>query len=211
MTKLHGFDERLLGELKQVVAQRATTPEAVPARRARFGWKPRVALVVAAVTLGAVAAVGAMLTPGHETTPAYAVSPQRDGTVRVEIRHLSDAEGLERKLAAVGIAAEVDYLPYGKHCRHPRYTEVDGRGLLGIESAGTGTGIAFTVDPANFTGHTLVLETSGDARVGVVKVGVAAGDVAPCVPVDAQPVPPAGGGSERGTDERGTSEGGRSR
>ncbi|GAA4015828.1 hypothetical protein GCM10022247_43480 [Allokutzneria multivorans] len=173
------FEDRLLTELKQVVAEREPVR---PAAR----WR----LALAATGLAAVA-VPLLFTGGGA---AFALEKQQDGTVRVEIKQLSDAAGLERKLAELGIKAKVDYLPAGKTCRAPRFTPMRDKpvssagalstGLSSSEAAGTAA--VFTFDPADFTGdRAVVIETSGEGDVSGLVVTFAEGAVGACVPVDA--------------------------
>lgn len=198
-TNLNGFDERLLNELKRVVAGRAAT-KSTPVARTRFGWKPRLALAAGAAALGVTGAVVTAVAPGQETTTsAYAVTTEQDGKVRVEIKITRDADGLERKLEKVGIAAEVDYLSGGQRCQHPRYTKAPGTIPLRIDRTGKRASVVFIVDPADFRGRTLVIEVSGPmTRNGVTDVNalivamidIAVGEVKPCAPVDV-PLPTA--------------------
>ncbi|MGH3655308.1 MAG: hypothetical protein ACRDUA_01490 [Micromonosporaceae bacterium] len=188
------FEDRLLAELKQVVAERPA-PEPTPAREtvaaARgFGWKLKLAAIGAAVAAGVAVAVALPLAPGQQDEPAYAVTVQDDGKVRVEIYELKDAEGLERKLEEAGIPAEVDYLPPGKMCREPRYTSSDSQAVAGPPESG-GDPTIMTLDPkALRDGETVVLTTSTydglDNGLSAVSVGfgVATGEVKPCEPVD---------------------------
>jgi len=101
------FEDRLLAELKQVVAERA------PVRRRR---RLTVALVAAVVLV----AGGAVAGPALLSSPAYAVERDPDGSIRVYIRDYRDPEGLQRRLAAFGVRAAIDYLPAGADCREPR-------------------------------------------------------------------------------------------
>ncbi len=190
------FEERLLTTLKQVVAERnaldSTPAGAEVAGRARWPRrKPHLAMTAAAaaVALGLTAVVVLPLGPGNGA--AYAVTSLGDGKVRVEINHLSDADGLERNLEEAGIPAEVDYLPGGMYCREPRFTPVpgDSREMIGFEGEPDGS-LAFTVDPADFQGdRTLVIVTSGPQEgpptPGTEVMAIAAeGEVAPCEPVE---------------------------
>ncbi|MFN2389156.1 MAG: hypothetical protein ABR575_06055 [Actinomycetota bacterium] len=187
------FEERLLTALKQVVAERgALVPTPAPGEAARparrSGWKPGI-LVAGAVALGLT--VTGIVAVGPAGTPAYAVTSQGDGRVRVEINHLSDADGLERKLEQAGIPAAVDYLATGMSCKEPRFTAVPGdpRDMIGFEGGADGS-LAFTLDRADFEGdRTLVVVTSGPKEgppTGAdVMAVIARGTVGPCEPVDA--------------------------
>ncbi|SDN47152.1 hypothetical protein [Allokutzneria albata] len=191
------FEDRLLTELKQVVAEREPVR---PAPR----WRP--VAVAAALVVAAGTAVQLLFSGGGA---AYALEEQQDGTVRVEIKELSDAAGLQRRLAELGIKAKVDYLPAGKTCRAPRFTPMRDKpqnaagalstGLNSSEAAGTAA--VFTFNPADFTGdRSVVIETSGGGDVSGLQVSFAEGPVGACVPV---PVPPghigngSGGGGSR--------------
>jgi hypothetical protein len=192
MTAPHGplgeFEERLLSELRQVVAERAATPSG--GRPARIlGWRlqlrPAAVGVVAVVALAVAAVVGL---PLLRDTPAYAVSSARDGTVTVRINELRDADGLERQLERHGIPAEVDYTPAGTVCREGRYTPSPT--LFRMELGQDGGRLRFAVDPRQLTpGDTVVITTSGGADAGAVGVSLARGEVLPCVPVAADFAP----------------------
>ncbi|MFI9597514.1 hypothetical protein [Nonomuraea sp. NPDC052265] len=57
--------------------------------------------------------------------PAHAVTTSPDGTVEVTVNELSDPAGLEAKLGAVGIKADVTFLAPATRCAAPRFTGVD--------------------------------------------------------------------------------------
>src|SRR5262249_35212973 len=119
-----GFEERLLHELRSVVAaQPCAGPEPPPGRpRAWVGSPRRLTLVGGTAVLVAVAAAAGVpfLTGG--AAPAFAVDANEDGTVTVEINSLRDAAGLQSKLREAGIRAVVQYLPPGKACKQPWLT-----------------------------------------------------------------------------------------
>src|SRR3712207_2642954 len=102
------FEDRLLVELQEIVAERAAAaPSGAPDTVAdtatdRAGrWKPRLVLTAVAASL---AVVGAVVVPSFVGgDSAYAVEPQQDGTIHVEIKQVSDAEGLQRRLTELGI------------------------------------------------------------------------------------------------------------
>jgi hypothetical protein len=116
---LGGFEQRLLRELRQVVAVNpkaaVSVPEA-PARSSVFGRRLRIGLAATAATATAIAVASAISIGGGEGSTAWAVSPNPDGTVTVEIKSLSDAAGLQQKLDEAGIRSLVQYLPPGKTC-----------------------------------------------------------------------------------------------
>jgi hypothetical protein len=189
-----GFEERLLDELRSMVA-RPSSSSRRPLRQPR-AWvtsvpRRRVALVggVAAL-LGVVAAAGVPFVTGG-ATPAYAVSANDDGSVTVEINSLSDAAGLQNKLREAGINAVVQYLPPGKACKQPWFTEAaplssdEIKG--GIEHEGGST--RFTISKNLPADTTLVILTQVDAgdssRPQSLGLSLAKGEVGPCELIDA--------------------------
>src|SRR4051812_1035673 len=100
MNTLDSFEEELLGHLRTVVADRH---DLAPAKRRR----PAVKLAAAgAVTT---AAVGAALL-GDGQAPAFAVTDQPNGDVRVQVEQLADAAALQQALADHGVPATVRYV-----------------------------------------------------------------------------------------------------
>jgi hypothetical protein len=208
------FEERLLRELRRVVAE---APEAAPAprgRRPRLRGMPSRRLALGAETAMLVAlgaAVGVPFLSGG-AAPAYAVTDNGDGTVTVQINSLRDAAGLQQKLREDGIPAVVQYLPWGKACRQPWFTPAGPRVHHAMRTS-TGTS-AMADGPTTFTvpsdlpaGETLVITTSDTVtadggHAAAVSVAFAAGQVPPCQVVDAPagslPVPPSGTGSTGG-------------
>jgi hypothetical protein len=108
------FEERLLHELREVVAERPA-PSAAPAPTSvvaptRARQRPRRRLVVAAAGgVAAVLAAVAIFAGSGGTESAYAVTPRADGSVTVKISRLSDAAGLQRALRDAGVPAVVRY------------------------------------------------------------------------------------------------------
>ncbi|MFW6723292.1 hypothetical protein ACHZ98_24680 [Streptomyces sp. MAR4 CNY-716] len=194
---LTGFEERLLGELKQVVADRAaaqgTAPGPVPVavrapRPRRRVWAGLTATVgVAAAGTAAVVALPAM-----GGSAAYAVETNDDGTVTATIKEFKDAEGLERQLEEHGVSAEVDYVEGGKWCRQDRGETVDRDFLFDQQSPKEqGGSWSFTVRPADFEpGETLVIDTawSQDGELASAFIGsqLVTGPVRPCDPSPAR-------------------------
>ncbi|HET7120518.1 MAG TPA: hypothetical protein VFI17_04610 [Solirubrobacterales bacterium] len=135
----HGsdFEERLLDELKAVVAQRAaeqdlSTEVGMPSPRGRRG--PRLAFGAAAVCAATVAML--VLNSGSGDTPeAFAVEPQEGGGVTISVYSAEDSAGLEAALAEAGIRSQVTWLPAGMTCREPRFTtssaKTSGGGTIG--------------------------------------------------------------------------------
>jgi len=118
------FEQRLLDELKAVVAERgAEQATATEGAKPTPAWRraPRLVLGAAAV-LAAAVAVLIFSSGGGNTPTAFAVEPQEGGGVRIKIYSLEDASGLEGALEEAGIEAQVTWLPAGKVCREPHYT-----------------------------------------------------------------------------------------
>lgn len=202
---LNGFEGRLLSELRQTIAERATPapPLPVPAGRPRFTRPLRVRRLALGLTTAAALvaglAIGLPLAGGESANAAgYAIDKQGDGTITVTIRDWDNPEALERDLEAAGIPAEVDVLPVKKFCEEPRFKRAawpDDKILLstGIKESGVQH---ITLRPDDFRpGWTLVLTSQPDQDFpggGRVRYGAAAevadGPVAPCVPVDRPPV-----------------------
>jgi hypothetical protein len=195
------FEERLLAQLRVVVRERSEMPafqapaEATAGGPRSWGLGPRLALGGGGVA--AVAAAVLVISSGTgDTSKAFAVEPQGEGNVRVEISSLSDAKGLESALDAAGINSNVEYLEAGKTCREPRFQQAapaPGKGIevrIGIKQGPSGT--TFTVNrDAVGPGQTLVVTASPgeDGNAGPVAVQVAEGKIGACVPVAGAPLP----------------------
>ena len=153
------FEERLLQQLKAVVAQRGAEQEdATESAEHSSGWRRAARpAVVAAGVLAAAAAVLVFNSGGNNPPPAFAkgfaVERQRGGGVAIKIYSANNATGLERALRKAGIRSQVTWLAAGMSCREPRFTPstaqtspggtigaltVDGRGkamTIGVMSA----------------------------------------------------------------------------
>ncbi len=150
--RLGGFEEKLLGELKTVVAQRSAE-EPGPARALTPLWlRPR---VVAAVSAGALAigAVGVALLSGVSTAPpamaAFDVRANDDGTATVTIYRFDDADGLEEQLAEYGVQADVVYTPIGERCQPDRYELSPTQHQVDVDH-GTQAGVPLNVNDVEF-------------------------------------------------------------
>lgn len=191
------FEDRLLAQLRAVVAQRgaaeaaetAEAPAPTPARRRG----PRLALG-GAVALVAVAAALIVSVGGEGTSAAYAVEPQPNGDVSVQINDLSDASGIEAALKQAGIPADVTYLPAGMTCRRSGLEAFPGDSMLTghVDADGVSDGsLTFKVDPHVLgPGQTLVLTATAGSKETTIsgaslQVQIATGKVAPCNPVQA--------------------------
>ncbi|GAB3420895.1 hypothetical protein [Flindersiella endophytica] len=102
------FEDKLLGQLKQVVTERAAEPVT------RRHWRPRLALAGAVAATAAIG-IAAPVLVADRTSPAWAVTQTGD-RIHVTILDYRDAEGLERKLESMGVSAVVDYPPAGMSC-----------------------------------------------------------------------------------------------
>lgn len=191
----NNFEERLLTRLRAEVADRGAAAEA-PAggATARPAWQrpaPRLALgAVAAVA--SVTAVLAFSAGGDNTPAAFAVEPQPEGEVSVEIRNLEDAKGLEAALGEAGIPASVTYLADGTACKEPRFQSVPWPGGDSAIVTGPGSGdgpFAFSISrDAVGPGQTLVITASPSSGVLLdAQVNIAEGAVAPCEPISSPP------------------------
>jgi hypothetical protein len=131
------------------------------------------------------------LSAGGGAAAAFAVEPQPEGLVSVEIRSLEDAKGLEEALDEAGIPASVNYLATGLACKEPRFRSVPwpGGDRALVSGPGSGEGpFVFSISPdAVGPGQTLVITASPSPEVllGVSQVEIAEGAVAPCEPVPA--------------------------
>ncbi|GAA1708620.1 hypothetical protein GCM10009745_65600 [Kribbella yunnanensis] len=183
---MNTFEDKLLAELRTVVAERP-----VDIRRKRP--KRLLAGVAACLTLAAGTAVAVPMLGGEQTTsPAYAVTTEADGKVRVRIYNFTDAAGLEKRIRAAGVRAEVTILPPGKKCRRtpaPVIHEVRGAVLNSAQVATSKPGdvrLSLILDPAKFRDHTLLLELIDDGRFSGTTGPKRAqtGSFGPCVLVD---------------------------
>jgi hypothetical protein len=134
------FEERLLDELKTVVARRGAeqeVPTETPAHSPGWGRAPRLAVGGGAV-LAAAAALLVFSSGSDNTSRAFAVEPQDGGGVTITIYSPEDAAGLEGALAEAGIRSQVTWLPSGTTCREPRFTQSTVKSPLGGEFGGIG-------------------------------------------------------------------------
>ncbi|MFI7421850.1 hypothetical protein [Nonomuraea sp. NPDC049684] len=189
---MNTFEERLLGALK---AEMAAGTQPVPAPVVRRPRRRVVGLAAAAASVAVVATVTATGLFGGG--PAYAVTGTADGGVAVEINAFRDPGGLADELAAAGVKAVVDYLPYGQTCKQPRGRNGGGEGRFEASIGRSGGGISFRIAKGQVpAGQTLVLavtlDRSGPEAPPVsTSLQVVQGEVGRCEPV-AMPVPPAG-------------------
>jgi hypothetical protein len=145
------FEQRLLEELKAMVAERGAEQEtATEGATPAPAWRraPRLALGAVAVLAAAVAVL--VFNSGGDNAPrAFAVEPQKGGGVTIEVYSLEDASGLEQALKDAGIRSQVTWLPVGKVCREPHYkpskVHLPGGGSFGEMSMGGPGGITIGI------------------------------------------------------------------
>jgi len=200
------FEDRLLAELREVVESRPAPAREPSARRTP---PRRVGLTLGAgAALAAVGAAAVVLAGGGSDTPAYAVERQDDGTVTVDINNLRDADGLERKLRAAGVPAEVDYTPEDKTCRSPRGKPADGPHTMGMRGRDDGSA-RLTIPRGDVKpGETVVISTSVGEHLSSIGIEIVDGPVAACELIDATAVPALPAGSANGPEKRASSGGG---
>jgi hypothetical protein len=144
------FEERLLEELKTVVAQRGAEQEVSAEAGAHSpAWRraPRLAVGGGAV-LAAAAAVLVFNSGSGSTSKAFAVEPQDGGGVAIRIYSPEDAAGLEGALAEAGIPSQITWLPAGMTCREPHFTQSSAKTSMGGTIGGIrvgGPGEAMTI------------------------------------------------------------------
>jgi hypothetical protein len=153
------FEDRLLAQLRRVVAEREDSREPAHDRTGRRRLVlsgAGAALVIAIVAIAAVT-IGS----GDRTTGAYAIQMRRGGKVAVSIYRLGDAKALQRSLRAAGVPAVVDFeATKASPC-------VVAAGMsTSPEKAGTG-------DEANETRHLVQSESGGprDTAPGAEEAG----------------------------------------
>ncbi|WP_242894773.1 hypothetical protein [Actinomadura litoris] len=187
------FEERLLTELKAVVAAR-TAPAPADTHPRSVRWR-RLGLVAAAAGTAAGLAIGIPVLTGDRAPQANAVVRDSDGSIRIYIHDYRHPEIIASRLRGLGVPAVVDFVPNDKRCRTPRgsITPSDGSILTGEPEDEDSDGRFNRLHPDRVgPGKTLVLEVSftsfgKGASVGSMFVGTATGHVAPCVLVPAPP------------------------
>lgn len=189
---LDSYESALLHELRDEVVRRTGLASDAPVAAVPPTRRPvRRRLVLAGASVAAVAAaVTVPLALGG--SPAYAVSPNSDGSVTVAIQRPEDADGLQRTLAANGVTAKVDYVPSGYACDPARFTPADGPGAGTVSVQHGSEGMTFTVTRSmGDGGRTLVIVMSGDEQSGSLDVASAQGTVGACAARPGnRPVPP---------------------
>jgi len=129
------FEDRLLVQLRNVVAANPDPASAPTAARARRLIRPRLAMAGGGLA-AATAVVAIVASSGSNPAAAYAVDSGPNGTVSVTINSLRDANGLQSALRAKGIPADVDYAPAtaAAPCPGGPPKIVEGKGEKGLSS-----------------------------------------------------------------------------
>lgn len=107
MTAPQQFEDRLLVQLRRVVAEREDSRKPAHTRAGRR----RLVLsgAGAALVIAIVAIAGGAIGTGNRTTSAYAIQIRPGGKVAVSIYKIGDANALQRSLRAAGVSAVVDF------------------------------------------------------------------------------------------------------
>jgi hypothetical protein len=103
------FEDKLLTELKTVVAERADREHARRPHPITHLITRRRVLAGAAIAGSAAAAVLAAPIVTGSQTPAYAVSKNADGSISVKINQFRDPDRLEADLADLGARVDISY------------------------------------------------------------------------------------------------------
>jgi hypothetical protein len=118
------FEQRLLDELKNVVAQGAEEAASTETAPHASGWRRPPRLAVGAGAALAIAAGVLVIGSGSgSTSKAFAVEAQEGGGVTIAVYSPEDAAGLEAALAEAGIRSQITWLPAGMTCREPRFRQ----------------------------------------------------------------------------------------
>jgi hypothetical protein len=99
------FEDHLWQEFVREHGGRLAQMRRPPAQHAQWAW-PRV-VVGASLGLAAAGGVAALVLGATPTSPAFAVTRNRDGTVTVKLQRLSGIAGTNAKLRHLGIRAKV--------------------------------------------------------------------------------------------------------
>jgi hypothetical protein len=178
MTTPERFEDRLLRELRQVVAERPAPVTGTP-RRTR-----RTRLALGGVGIAAATIAIAVIATGSDVTPnAYAVESQANGAVTVSISALRDASGLQSSLRAAGVPAVVNYVSAdGSGCPSAPPAVGAGTGPVLVQGSSSSTGPSTSVAPAGAVSPPGVAATTATAVAKPVTIdssGAATVTIAP--------------------------------
>jgi hypothetical protein len=113
------FEDRLLTELKHVVAANRPATESRHQPRRWTGRRLVLTAGAVAAAVGTVIAVPALT--GDKSAGANAVERVPDGSIAVHLVEFTHPERVEQKLRAFGVPAKVDFLPFGTQCKGREY------------------------------------------------------------------------------------------
>ncbi|TDD59049.1 hypothetical protein E1263_16760 [Kribbella antibiotica] len=182
---MNTFEDKLLAELRTVVAERPVDIRRKRPKRVLVG-------IAACLTLAAGTAVAVPMLSGD---PAYAVVTQPDGSVRVTIYRAEGDKGLQKRLRAAGVPAEVDFLAKGKTCRRTPAGKPPGDAdsrLTVLHEGPNGQVTVLVLWPNDYRsrGRTLLLEGEGSGEQWLTKVStLKTGTFGRCTPVDSPWLP----------------------
>jgi len=111
------FEDRLLAELKEMVAERAASEQADPQPTRRRTHRRRLVLAAGVVAAAGATAIAVPVISGEDGTRANAVEKRPDGSVLVTFYELAHPERVEAKLRRLDIPAVVTFIPSGKKCK----------------------------------------------------------------------------------------------
>jgi hypothetical protein len=198
--QLGTFEEQLLTQLKDVVATRAADRAAPVTDRSARRHRRRLVLAGGAAAGLAAVAVAVVVGPsvfGPDTSAAYAVDRDPDGSIRVSIFDYRDPKGLQRRIESFGVKAAVDYLPAGMTCREPRADFVPAQRMpreMVDWAPLRSKDHYFKVHP-QYIGpdqtfvYTVQVSNGSHDRTQRAAIRLANGPVAPCTPVPGDVVP----------------------
>jgi F0F1-type ATP synthase membrane subunit c/vacuolar-type H+-ATPase subunit K len=195
MTK---FKDRLWRDLVREYGEDLGEIRRPAGKHSRRG-RPRV-LAGAAVGLAGAGAAVAIVLGAASTAPAFAVTPNHDGTIQVKIFRSAGIPGANARLSAMGIRARVVAVAAGCQAHGVRGVAVSPRAPLQARQA--------RIDPGRIAiGRTLVLATwRKGQQIQVAPARLISGPAPMCLPpisVSCGP-PPAGNGPGSGTSGTGT-------
>ena len=101
------FEDRLLVQLRRVVAEREDSREPTHSRTGRR--RPVLSGAGAVLVIAIVAIAAVAMGTGNKTTRAYAIQVRPGGKVAVSIYRFDDAKALQRSLRVAGVPAIVDF------------------------------------------------------------------------------------------------------
>jgi len=127
---MNTFEDRLLAELKTVIAEHRApeerdghvpTPAVVGTRGRTVGR--RAVYLAAVLAIGTAIALPAVTGGSQADAAPFQVRPQDDGSILFRVVEFSSPKALEQRLRELGANVVVDYVPLGKSCAEGRFIE----------------------------------------------------------------------------------------